>query len=164
MCRLWIIVRLYTSKEQIKVEQFKSFCLPTYNLILNSFNNETSKWINISPTVHALLGHSWELIANNEGKGLGDYSEGGLEHNNKILRFCRRNLARKVTQETNMESCLTCPWLLSDPLIRVSGPSPPSCTHCQGTHFTVSCPRKASTVTPSSAQTLDASYIEELTF
>ena len=102
MCRLWVVIKVYTSKEQVNVSEYKQFCLDLYYLVLNSFNN-ASRWINISPTLHSLLAHSWELISNNDGRGLGEFTEGGLEHNNKFLRFYRRNLARKVDQAANME-------------------------------------------------------------
>lgn len=123
MSHLWIILKIYTGKQKVKVLEYKQVCLDVYNLLLNSFNNEDTKWINISPTMHTLLGHSWELIRNNDGVGLGEYSESGLEHNNKFLRFIRRNLARKVDQPSNLEDCLVRLWLRSDPKIRVSGPS-----------------------------------------
>lgn len=54
LCRTWVIIKLYTSTEKICVEAFKDFCIQTYSLILNKFNNET-RWIRISPTMHVLL-------------------------------------------------------------------------------------------------------------
>ena len=144
LCRLWTILRVYTSKRKVDVGEFKDFCLKTYDHILHSFDNAENKWINISPTMHALLAHSWELIANNDTRGLGEYSEGGLENNNKFLRFYRRNLARKVNQEANLEDCLTRLWLRSDPRIRKAGPPVPKCKTCSTLgHYTVSCPKKA---------------------
>ena len=52
LCRIWVVVKLYTSNEKINSAQLKEFCVETYSLILNKFNN-TSRWISISPTVHA---------------------------------------------------------------------------------------------------------------
>jgi hypothetical protein len=159
ICQLWVVIKVYTSKDLVNVDEFKQFCLKLYYHILNSFNNKESRWINISPTLHALLAHSWELISNNEGRGLGEFTEGGLEHNNKFLRFYRRSLARKVDQASNMEDCLTRLWLRSDPQIRVSGPAPPVCKRCQGGHYTVSCPQKH---VVQSAQSLDDFYLSQL--
>ena len=164
MCKIWVIIKIYTSKDKVVVPEYKQFCLDLYYHILNSFNNQESRWINISPTVHALLAHSWELIGNNGGVGLGEFSEGGLEHNNKFLRFYRRNLARKVDQSSNLEDCLTRLWLRSDPLIRTSGASPSVCKRCNGDHFTVSCPQKLSASSISTAMTSDNVYLSELTF
>ena len=84
ICRLWVVIKVNTGREEANVSEYKQFCIDLYYLVLNSFDNE-NRWINISSTFHALLAHSWELISNNDGKGLGHYSEGGLEHNNKLL-------------------------------------------------------------------------------
>ena len=142
MCRLWVVIKVYTSKEEVNVRIYKQFCLDLYYLVLNSYDNEI-RWISISPTLHGLLAHSWELISNYESRGLGDFTEGGLEHNNKFLRFYRRNLARKVDQGSNLEDCLMRLWLRSDPLIRDSGPAQPVCRKCKEAHFTISCPQKS---------------------
>ena len=50
-------------------------------LILKSFDNNEK-----TSTMHALLAHGLELIANNDGKGLGEISVSVLENNNKYLR------------------------------------------------------------------------------
>ena len=151
------------SNSKVNIDEFKMFCLDTYKLILSKFNNENLKWINISPTVHALLAHGWELISLNDGIGLGQYTEGGLENNNKFLRFYRRNLARKVSQSTNLEDCLTRLWLRSDPKMRDAGPKA-NCSRCKSTgHFTVSCPQKrllSSTI--HSSQSLDDYYLSAI--
>ena len=159
ICRLWVVIKVYTGKEEVNVRLYKQFCLDLYNLVLNSFENQ-SRWISISPTLHSLIAHSWELISNNDGRGLGDFTEGGLEHNNKFLRFYRRNLARKVDQSANIEDCLTRLWLRSDPLIRDSGPAQPTCKRCHGSHFTVSCPQKS--VLQSSTLPLVEYYLSQL--
>ena len=78
MCKIWVIIKIYTSKEKVNVSEFKQFCLDVYYHILNSFNNKESHWINVSPTVHALSAHSWELIRNNGGVGLGNSQRGVL--------------------------------------------------------------------------------------
>ena len=96
--RLWVILYMYTSQTkavQVHIPLFREFCVTTYQLLLKSFNNSESKWINVSPTLHMLLAHSWELIEINNCCGLGEYSETGLENNNNFLRFFRKFLARK---------------------------------------------------------------------
>ena len=87
LCTLWIAVKVYTHKEQVNSTEYKTFCLDTYHHLLNSFNNE-SKWISISPTVHSLLAHGWELIAFNGDMGIGECTVGGRE-NNKFLPIHR---------------------------------------------------------------------------
>ena len=87
--RLWVILVVYTStsKDEVNTLLFRELCEETYDLLLNSFQNSESKWINVSPTLHMLLAHSWEVIENNNNCGVGEYSETSLEHNNKFLRF-----------------------------------------------------------------------------
>ena len=157
LCRLWVILKVYNSKRKVDVGAFKDFCLNTYIFVFEHFNND-NRWISIPPTVHALLAHSWELVSNNDGRGCGEFPESGLEHNNKFLRFYRQHLARKVSQEMNLEDCLTRLWLRSDPSIRCAGPLPPKCSRCCGEHFTVSCPHKQET--RSGAPKLDDYYLE----
>ena len=122
--RLWMILVVYTStsKDEVNTLLFRELCEETYDLLLNSFQNSESKWINVSPTLHMLLAHSWEVIENNNNCGVGEYSETGLEHNNKFLRFFRQCLARKTSQVTNLQDCLDRLWLKSDPCIRYAGP------------------------------------------
>ena len=113
----------------------------TYQIIISETCENKSKWINISPTVHALLAHSWELITANDDVGLGAFTESGLENNNKFLRFYRQYLARKNNQYSNLSDCLTRLWLQSDPGIRAAAPRV-RCSRCAQAHFTVSCPLK----------------------
>ena len=153
--------QIYTSKENVNVQEFKAFCQETYTHILNDFSMNNKKWINITPTVHALLAHSWELISLNNECRLGHFTEGGLENSNKFLRFYRRNMARKVNQEANLEDCITRLWIRSDPLIRDTAPKP-TCTRCKTEgHFTVSCPLKSAKVFDST-QTLDDYFLSLL--
>ena len=144
--RLWVILFVYTSQSkdaQVNIPLFREFCANTYELLLTGFENSESKWINISPTVHMLLAHSWELIEINNNYGLGEYSEQGLEHNNKFLRYFRQYLSRKKSQETNLADCIHRLWLKSDPGVRNAGPKK-QCSRCQNIndHNTVSCPLK----------------------
>ena len=60
-------------------------------------NNQQVSWIRITPTVHKVLAHSWELIAHNDGVGLGALDESGLKGCNKILRNIRTNFSRKTS-------------------------------------------------------------------
>ena len=39
--------------------------------------------MSITPTMHKLLGHTWELIEMNDSNGLGAFDESGLEACNK---------------------------------------------------------------------------------
>ena len=103
--------------------------------MLSSFPNISKKpgtWISIAPSLHKLLGHSWELIELNNSKGLKNLDESGLEGNNKILHSIRLNLARKNSQSANLEDTLRRMWLGSDPKVnKVRLKTRPFCKHCQ---------------------------------
>ena len=157
--RLCAILKVYSSSDQVHVAHFKLLCLDTYSLILSKFNNQQTHWISITPTVLSLLAHVWELISNHGGRGLGEYSEQGLEHSHKFLRFYRQNFARKSSQKANLHDCLTRLWLRSDPCIRHAAPKP-FCSRCfKDDHFTVSCPEKMSHAVCSTSHTLDEHFL-----
>lgn len=114
--KLYACIKVYTSTQLVDVEAYKEHCLQTYHLLFNNFNNENNRrWIGISPTVHSLLAHSWEVIQRNGGRGMGEWSESGLEHNNKILRTIRTYLTRKTSQADSMFDLFTRMWVKSDP-------------------------------------------------
>ena len=48
-------------------------------------------WIKMSPSSHIVLAHSAELIERNDHKGLLNFTEFGIEANNKFLRQYRIN-------------------------------------------------------------------------
>ena len=107
--QLSVILSLFCSSKSINVKEYKKLCTNLYLFLLKSFPHVTNKpgtWISITPSVHKLLGHSWELIELNEGRGLKNLDESGLEGNNKILRSIRLNLARKTSQTANLEDTI----------------------------------------------------------
>ena len=65
LTRLYVICKLYNSTYFINIEGFKDFCLETKLLLLRSFTNNNKSWIFFTPTIHALLEHSAELIETN---------------------------------------------------------------------------------------------------
>ena len=66
---LWIVLKIYCTKKiedkKVDTPKLRVFCLDLYHLIFNNFGNEVTRWIKISPTVHSILAHSWELIKRN---------------------------------------------------------------------------------------------------
>ena len=120
--RLWVCIKVYTGTSKVNIEEYKKFCIETYEFLLDNFSN-TNRWISISPTLHSLLAHSWEIISANDGVVLGEYTEGGLENSNKFLRFYRTRLSRKNSQSFNLYDCITHLWLRGDPAIRGSKPT-----------------------------------------
>ena len=55
--------------------------------------------------MHRILAHSWEVLELNNGFGLGDMSEEGLEALNKIIRNRREHGARKNSTLSNFMDC-----------------------------------------------------------
>ena len=77
---LSVIIKVMSSKEKVNVELYKQFCTDLYIHLLVSckrvvYTNLPGPWISITPTIHKLLAHSWELIALNDGVGLGALDE-----------------------------------------------------------------------------------------
>ena len=73
-----------------------------------------------------------QLIENNDGFGLGNLDESGLEANNKILRHIRINLSRKTNQDDNITDTLRRLWYGSDPIVHQERlKARPFCKHCR---------------------------------
>lgn len=115
--RLAVALRVVSSKNELqeeKVAELEAFNRETYKKILTSYPPPQVK---ISPSVHKLLGHSWDLIALNDNHGLGTVSEGGIEACNKLLRRYRIRLSRKRNQHDNLHDCAKRLWVGSDPVL-----------------------------------------------
>ena len=78
---------------------------------------EIFPWAVVSPSVHRILAHSWEVIELNNGYGLGDLSEEGLEALNKQIRDRRLHGARKDSTENNFKGTFNHLWDRSGPKI-----------------------------------------------
>ena len=138
---LSVVLRLFSSSKDVNVAEFKKICTSLYLLYLESFPPQKKSkstqpthltWVSISPSLHKLLGHSWELIEMNGNCGLKAWDESGLEANNKILRSIRLKLARKTSQSDNLEDCINRLWLGSDPKVNnVRIKAQPYCKHCK---------------------------------
>ena len=90
-----------------------------------------------------VLGHSFQLIELNDGYGLGQMSEQGLEGLNKLVRRYSERFARQVSLNANITDVVNRLQVLSNPqLMRFK--RKPRCTRCSvvGEHWTVSCPTK----------------------
>ena len=74
-------------------------------------------WSVVSPSVHRILAHSWEVIELNNGYGLGDLSEEGLEALNKQIRNRRSHGARKDSTVNNFMDTFHHLWDRSRPTI-----------------------------------------------
>ena len=78
-------LRSFCSSRQINTLAHGLLCQETYELSVITFT-----WANITPSLHKLLAHSTELIRDcNNGFGLKELSEEGVESCNKLIRKCR---------------------------------------------------------------------------
>ena len=146
--RLSIILRVLSSKRKVDVEKYKQYCIDTNVFLITEFPCVTYKhlpspWISITPSVHKVLAHSWELIQHNDGHGLGNLDESGLEGCNKILRCIRRSMSRKISQDANLTDTLNRLWLGSDPVVNAERlKAKPFCKTCKVLgHHTCYCPQ-----------------------
>ena len=101
-----------SQKRKVNVEKLRLLTKET-NLKLV----ETFPWAVISPSVHRVLAHSWEVVMANEGFGLGGLSEEGLEALNKYIREIRDSGSRKDSTLHNMTDTFNHLWDRSRPTI-----------------------------------------------
>ena len=121
LCRIYVLAKIYNSVEYI-TPYYNEFCKDTTEILLTKFRSTDKKlWIFLTPTVHGLLHHTYELIEANNGQGLLEYSESPLEANHKFMRFYRQYLSRKTSQPENLEDVFNRLWLKSDIVIRQAG-------------------------------------------
>ena len=71
-------------KRKVNIEKLQQLTMETYMKLVTCF-----PWCVVSPSVHRILAHSWEVIQGNNGCGLGSLSEEGLEALNKYIRSMR---------------------------------------------------------------------------
>ena len=128
--RMAVILTINSSDKNVRVAEFKEFCCETYLLV-----NEIS-WIQVSPSAHIVLAHSAELIEQNDSKGLLNFTECGIEANNKFLRQYRMNYARKTSQFDNLSDCINRLWDKSDPMV-LKVCNRLQCAHCKGKGHTI---------------------------
>ena len=101
-----------SQKRRVKIEKVRGLAQDVYLAIVEHFS-----WAVVSPSVHRILAHSWEVMELNNGFGLGDLSEEGLEALNKMIRTRREHGARKDSTENNFRDCYNHLWDRSRPTI-----------------------------------------------
>ena len=108
-----VILRVLNSYEDVNVEEFEKLCKETNLILVDYFD-----FMNITPTVHAVLAHSPDIIRNNQGKGLNNLSEEGSEGSHKVMKHLREHGARKHSLELNLKDCFRKMFFGSDPIVR----------------------------------------------
>ena len=101
-----------SQKRRVNIEKVRELTQDVYLAIVEHF-----PWAAVSPSVHRILAHSWEVMELNNGFGLGDLSEEGLEALNKRIRSRREHGARKDSTENNFRDCYNDMWDSSRPNI-----------------------------------------------
>lgn len=108
---LCAIIRVINSQHrQIDLPRFKALCTEVHHSLCINF-----PWAVISPSIHRVLAHSWEVVQMNENQGLGNQSEEGLETQNKFVRHLQIHGARKTSVEDNFHDVFGHLWRKSSP-------------------------------------------------
>ena len=125
-----VILAIINSNKKVNVPVFSEFCLNTSLLV------KSVSWIHIISSAHVVLAHSAELIERNNQIGLLNFTECGLEANNKFLRQYHINYSRKTSQFDNLSDCLNRLWDKSDPMVKKTCERL-HCSHCNTQGHTV---------------------------
>ena len=110
LCAAVKVVNL--QKRKVNIDKLRQMLVETYCKLLICF-----PWCAVSPSVHRILAHSWEVIQLNDGFGLGNLSEEGLEVLNKYVRSMRETGARKDCTLNNFRDTFNHLWDRSRPTI-----------------------------------------------
>ena len=101
-----------SQKRRVNTEKLRELSLEVYLRIVERF-----PWAVVSPSIHRILAHAHEVIDLNEGFGLGDESEEGLEALNKQIRRMREHGSRKDSTSNNFQDTFHHLWDRSRPTI-----------------------------------------------
>ena len=110
LCTLVKVVN--SQKRQVNVDKVRQLGKQVYLQLVQTF-----PWVTVSPSVHRILAHSWEVIQLNDEYGLGGESEEGLEALNKNIRRMRSTGARKDSTLHNFTDVHHHLWDRSRPII-----------------------------------------------
>ena len=119
-----VILTIINSSRKVKVAKYKEFCR-TRSLLIKSV-----PWIEISPSAHIAHAHSAEVIEGNNSTEMLNFTESGIEANNKCLRQYCINYARKTSQFDNISDCISRIWDKSNPML-LKGHDPIACSNCK---------------------------------
>ena len=151
---LSVILNVLNCDRLVRIQEFAELCTETSLIVV-----ENLKWIQFSPTVHAILAHAPQIIQNHGCRGLLAFSEEGSEGTHKLIKEIREYGARKMNLEMNLEDVMNKLWIETHPemkaFIKVL-----ECSNCKQTGHTVrSCPKKLP-----KGETEDDLLFEELTY
>ena len=107
-----IVKVINSQKKRVNVDRLRMLGQQIYLELVQCF-----PWAVVSPSVHRILAHSWEVIQLNDSYGLGGMSEEGLEALNKCIRSMRSTGARKDNTLHNFTDTFHHLWDRSRPVI-----------------------------------------------
>ena len=157
MQMLWVILRIINSDLMVIVEDFEDYCQELQVLIRTEL-----PWVQFSPTVHAFLAHSPQIIKDNGSRGLMNHSEQGSEATHKLIRYLRERGARKINLKANLQDVYMKLWIITNPAVRCYNRTQ-KCSFClMDGHDVRSCPKRESTAAKVKSQ--DDLIVESLTY
>lgn len=115
--RFAVILQAITSGEVIELMKFKEYARKTAERYVELYD-----WYHMSSTVHKLLIHGADIIANNNIVPIGKLSEEASEARNKDFRRFREHNSRKMSRQASNADILNMLILSSDPLISSQRP------------------------------------------
>lgn len=130
-----IILRVISCTRLVEISKFNTLCKNTMVIIATKF-----PWARLNHTLHGSIQHSAELMEMNGSRGLGGYSEEGLEANNKDVRKFLENLSRKSDSNKQLEDVHHRILERSDPYvgyITTQYRQRKICSLCQGRDHTI---------------------------
>ena len=132
-----VILRVIKSTRPVDTEKLQAACQETYLLLRLKFH-----MVIVTETAHMVLGHSFQLIDANDGYGLGQMTEQGLESVNKLVKRYSERFARQISLGANITDVMHRLQVLSNPYLK-SFKKKSYCTKCKEYgHYTISCPEK----------------------
>ena len=129
-----IILRIVSCQRKIKIDKFQELC---NNATLKIITN--MPWAQINHTLHGVLHYSADLITLNDGYGLGNLSEEGLEANKKDIGSYLKLLSRKTSHLEQPTDVMSRLLERSDPCVlnRIIHLHPPKlCRNCGSNEHT----------------------------
>lgn len=134
---LTVLIRLSGCSGELDVDKLRNFQTEVYLFLFDSF-----PILNLTPSLHQFLAHLWELVAFNDGRGLGHggHSEEALESSNKALKKLREGQqTRAHSTSACLEDTFKKRWCETDPVVR-SKRRIPHCSRCRiDGHWTRGC-------------------------
>lgn len=98
--RLYTVLQVISSKQQIDIEKFKEYCIQTAKKCVELYD-----WYNMPPSVHKVLIHGCDIMKH-LGAPMGWFSEEPQEASNKIFRRARLNHSRMFQRTRTNEDIM----------------------------------------------------------